>query len=270
MSKGALVKPSLPVLALCVLCLNACSNDLNSDSATAADAEQASPVTAESFTPRELTLADMPPDVQEGSWARLPTVRRDTLSPDDQQRFDMLVNPDSRYATGLRGPIGMWMYSPKMAEHMFPASTYLRFGADGQRDQRLTELAILTTASELGSQYLWTSHEPTARNAGLEGEIIELLRFGRPLGRPDALPGLGEREHTIVRIARELVNAPNVSADAFVTAQRLFGNTGVMDLAGLVGFYTTVNYTVKTFDVQRNPGSLLLLPTRPLGRADPR
>jgi hypothetical protein len=43
-----------------------------------------------------------------------------------------------------------------------------------------------------------------------------------------------------------------------------------MDLAGLVGFYTTVNYTVKTFDVQQNPGSLLLLPTRPLGRADPR
>ena len=42
----------------------------------------------------------------------------------------------------------------------------------------------------------------------------------------------------------------------------LFGNTGVMDLAGLVGFYATINYTVKTFDVQRTPGSLLLLPPR--------
>ena len=256
------MKPILPVLALCLLCLNACGNGVNPNSEAASEPEQASPAPAESFTPHELTVADMPPDIQEGSWARLPTVSRDTLSPDDQRRFDVVVNPDSRYATGLRGPIGMWMYSPKMAEHMFPASTYLRFGADGQRDQRLTELAILTTASELGSQYVWTSHEPTARRAGLEEEIIELLRFGRPLEIPDALPGLGEREHTIVRMARELVNAPKVSAEAFATARDLFGDTGVMDLAGLVGFYTTVNYTVKTFDVQRNPGSLLLLPDR--------
>jgi 4-carboxymuconolactone decarboxylase len=258
------VKPSLPVLALSLLCLNACGNGngVNSDSEAASETEQASTVPAESFTPRELTEADMPPDILEGSWARLPTVSRDALSPDDQQRFDVVVNPDSRYATGLRGPIGMWMYSPKMAEHMFPASTYLRFGADGQRDQRLTELAIVTTASELGSQYVWTAHEPAARRAGLEDEIIELLRFRRPLASPDAMPGLGEREHTIVRIARELVNAPKVSAEAFATARDLFGDTGVMDLAGLVGFYTTINYTVKTFDVQRTPGSLLLLPAR--------
>ena len=255
------MKPSLPVFVACLLCLNGCSGDTTLDS-DADQPEQASPAMAESYTPRELTVADMPPDIHEDSWARLPMVSRDRLSADDQQRFDVVVNPDSRYATGLRGPIGMWMYSPRMAEHMFPASTYLRFGADGQRDQRLTELAILTTASELGSQYVWTAHEPTARNAGLDEEIIELLRFGRPLGDVGALPGLGEIEHTIVRVARELVNAPKVSADAFVTAQRLFGDTGVMDLAGLVGYYTTINYTVKTFDVQRTPGSMLLLAPR--------
>ncbi len=256
------MKLSRPALVLCLLCLNACGTGVNPDSEAVSEQEQASPAPAEPFSPRELTLADMAPDIQEGSWARLPTVSRDTLSPDDQRRFDVVVNRDSRYATGLRGPIGMWMYSPRMAEHMFPASTYLRFGADGQRDQRLTELAILATASELGSQYVWTSHEPSARAAGLDEELIELLRFGRSLEDAGDLRSLGEREHTIVRIVRELVNAPKVSADAFVTAQRLFGNTGVMDLTGLVGFYTTINYTVKTFDVQRNPGSLLLLPAR--------
>ena len=67
-------------------------------------------------------------------------------------------------------------------------------------------------------------------------------------------------ERTIIRVARELVNSPKLSAEAFVEAQRLFGNDGVMDLAGLVGYYTFVNYTLKTFDVQRPPGSQLLLP----------
>ena len=33
-----------------------------------------------------------------------------------------------------------------------------------------------------------------------------------------------------------------------------------MDLTGLVGYYTFVNYTLKTFDLQRTPGSQLLLP----------
>jgi hypothetical protein len=87
------VKPSIPVLALCVLCLNACGNGVNSDSEAASDTEQASAVRVESFTPRELTVADMPSDIQEGSWARLPTVSHDTLSPDDQRRFDVVVNP---------------------------------------------------------------------------------------------------------------------------------------------------------------------------------
>ena len=252
------MKLSYPMLAVCVLSLAACdpAGTVEPDAAS----EPVTPTTAEPFTPREVTTADMPPDIHEDSWARLPTIIRESLDAEDQRAFDIIVNPDSRYATGLRGPIGMWMYSPRMAEHIFPASTYLRYGTDGERDQRLTELAILTTARELDSQYEWTAHEPAARNAGLEEEIIELLRFSRPLADAGALPGLGERERTIIRVARELINDPKVSAEAFVKAQTLFGEEGVMDLTGLIGYYTFVNYTIKTFDVQRMPGSQLLLP----------
>ena len=244
------MKLSYPMLAICVLSLAACT--------AAGDGEPAA--APEPFTPREVTVADIPQDIHEDSWARLPTLSRESLDADDQRAFDIIVNPDSRYATGLRGPIGMWMYSPRMAEHVFPASTYLRYGVDGERDQRLTELAILTTARELDSQYEWTAHEPAARNAGLEEEIIELLRFGRPLADAGALPGLGARERTIIRVARELINEPKVSAETFVEAQTLCGNKGVMDLTGLVGYYTFVNYTLKTFHLQRTPGSQLLLP----------
>ena len=252
------MKLSSPLLAVCVLSLAAC--DAASDVEPEATLEAASPASTEVFTPHEVTTADIPPDIHEDSWARLPTITRESLDADGQRAFDIVVHPESRYATGLRGPIGMWMYSPRMAELMFPASNYLRYGADGERDQRLTELAILTTARELDSQYEWSAHEGLARNAGLEEEIIELLRFGRPLPSSGALPGLGEQETAIIRVARELVNEPKVSAEAFAAAQALFGNDGVMDLTGLVGYYTFVNYTLKTFDVQRTPGSQLLLP----------
>jgi|TARA_B100002003_G_scaffold236818_1_gene253213 4-carboxymuconolactone decarboxylase len=254
------VKLSLPLLAVCILSLAACDAAVVVEApGPTATPEPATPNPTEPFTPREVTTADIPPDIQEDSWARLPTITRESLDADGQRAFDVIVNPDSRYDNGLRGPIGMWMYSPGMAEHLFPASTYLRYGADGNRDQRLTELAILTAARALDSQYEWSAHEGLGRNAGLEEEIIELLRFGESVDGA-AVPGLGDKERTIVQMVRELIHEPKVSAETFETGRRLFGETGLMDLAGLVGHYTIVNYTLKTFDVQRTPGSRLLLP----------
>lgn len=214
----------------------------------------------EAFTPREVTPADIPSDIHEDSWARLPTIQREDLDAEGQRVFDIIVNPDSRYSTGLRGPIGMWMYSPPMAEHLFPASSYLRFGADGTRDQRLAELAILTAARSLDSQYEWSAHEGLGLQAGLEEEIIDLVRHDRPVAEGEGLPGFGEVERTIVQATRELIREPKLSRETFEAAQRLLGNQGIMDLAGLIGHYTLVNYTLKAFDVQRPPGSRLLLP----------
>lgn len=247
-------------LVLCSVFVVACGAPVTEEAPAPTTAEPTSPSASEVFVPREVSPADIPADIQEDSWARLPTIARESLGAEGQRVFDIIVNPDSRYGTGLRGPIGMWMYSPRMAEHIFPASTYLRYGADGQRDQRLTELAILATARELDSQYEWSAHEPLGRTAGLEDEIIALVRSGEPLTDNTALPGLGEPERTIIRVARELVNEPKLSREAFEAAQRLFGNEGVMDLTGLIGYYTFVNYTLKTFDVQRAPGTQLLLP----------
>ena len=246
------------VAALGALSLAACahSDTLDPDVTEAGDtqAEQTP------FTPREVVPGDIPSDIQEDSWARLPTIARESLDADARRVFDLIVNPDSRYAGGLRGPIGMWMYSPRMAEHIFPASTYLRYGADGTRDQRLTELAILATARELDSQYEWSAHEPAARTAGLEDEIIDFVRYNQPLIEASTVPSLGAPERAVIQVARELINEPKLSSEAFAAAQALFGNEGVMDLAGLIGYYTFVNYTLKTFDVQRTPGSQLLLP----------
>ena len=249
-----------PALVLCSVFVVACGAPVAEVAPEPATAAPTSPPAAEVFVPREVSPADIPADIQEDSWARLPTIARDALEADGQRVFDIIVHPESRYSTGLRGPIGMWMYSPRMAEHVFPASTYLRYGADGQRDQRLTELAILATARELDSHYEWSAHETLARTAGLEDEIIAMVRSGEPVADSATAPGLGERERAIIRVARELVNDPKLSREAFETAQRLFGNEGVMDLTGLIGYYTFVNYTLKTFDVQRAPGTQLLLP----------
>lgn len=152
----------------------------------------------------------------------------------------------------------MWVYSPLMAEHIFPASTYLRFGTE--KDQRLTELAILATAREVRSQYEWSAHEPAGLRAGLEPEIIDLVRRRADLDSAGDVAGLGDQERTIIQVTREVLSEEKVSPDTFRQAIELFGERGVMDLAGLVGYYGFVNVTLKTFDVQLAPGRERLLP----------
>ncbi len=195
----------------------------------------------------------LPADIIEDSMARLPTLdRARDLDAYGQRVFDIIVNPESRYADGLRGPVGMWMYSPQMAEHIFPASTYLRFGT--QFDQRLTELAILTTAREVNSQYVWTQHEGNATEAGLDDEIIEIVKHRR------SPAGVGDAETTIIEFGRQVLGSEKLSAETFANALELFGEQGVMNLAGLMGYYSFVAITVKTFDVQLALDQERLLP----------
>ena len=255
------MKTNHVILAACIAALTAVVGI--AAAGAGAPFEEAGSAQEETFTPHVVTAEDIPPGIHEDSWARVPRITRESLDADGRRAYDVIVNPDSRYASGLRGPIGMWMNSPLMAEHLFPASSYLRFGADGNRDQRLAELAILTAARALNSQYEWSAHETAGRNAGLEEEIIELLRWDTPLADAGELPGLNEPERTIIRVVRELIREPKLSDEAFEAAQRIFGNRGLMDIAGLIGHYTLVNYTLKAFDVQRPPGSELTLPMLP-------
>ena len=75
-----------------------------------------------------------------------------------------------------------------------------------------------------------------------------------------SIEGFGEIEQTLVQFTRELVSEEKVSTPTFNKAIELFGNEGVVDIVGLVGYYNFVAMTLKAFDVQRPVGSELLLP----------
>ncbi len=204
-----------------------------------------------------VTDADIPPDIhRDDSWARLPLPVRDELDADGQRAFDVITESYEGRSGGPRGALAMWLYSPLMADHMYPFRSYLRFGTD--LDQRLTELAILVVTREVRSQFLWTAHEPLALKAGLEPEIIDVVK--RRAALDASPPGLGDKEQVIVEFTREVLTEERVSSATFARARELFGEKGVMDLAGLIAYYNFVNITFKTFDIQLAPGSERLLP----------
>ena len=207
-----------------------------------------------------LTAADLPPDIHDDSRSRLPRVQREALDAVGQDAFDTYVRPGTGYETGLRGPIGMWMHSPVLAKAMFDVRQRVRYGS--AKDQRLTELTILTTAREIDNQYIYTAHEPAASREGLEQGIIDIVRFREPLDDSREVDGLGEAERVIIAFTRELIHEEKVSPETFARAIDVFGNEGVMDLTGLIAYYNFTGMTIRAFDVQREPGSDRLLPVR--------
>jgi len=200
----------------------------------------------------------IPDDIHMDSLARLPQVQRENLNTLGRSAFDTYVRPGTGYETGLRGPVGMWMHSPVLAEAVFDLRQRVRYGTP--KDQRLTELIILTTAREISNQYEWSAHEPLGQAAGLEQDIIEVIKYRKDLDSLPSIEGFDEIEQTLVQFTRELVSEEKVSTPTFNKAIELFGNEGVVDIVGLVGYYNFVAMTLKAFDVQRPVGSELLLP----------
>ncbi len=239
------------LVALMMLAVSGCGSD-----------SAVEPVDEQQFAnliiPPPVTEQDIPGDIYRDSWARLPAVQRSELSEEGAAIYDMLTSPGAGYENGLRGPLGMWMYSPEMAAGAWQLRQRVRYGT--AKDQRLTELTIISTAREISNQYEYSAHEPLGRVAGLEEEIMDFVKYRRPMSEADGIPGMGDVEKTIIRFTREVISEPKVSQETFAQAVELLGEEGVMDLTGLIGYYNFVAMTLKAFDVQRQPGSALLLP----------
>ncbi len=139
-----------------------------------------------------------------------------------------------------------------MAAPLHEVNQYLRFEAG--LDAAVRELAILVTARENECQFEWAAHEPAALEAGLGGDVIEIVRHRRDTS------GLGETEAAVIRLGREIFADHLVSSDTFAAALRLFGRRGLVDLVALMGQYAATAAVLIAFDQQLRPGQEPPLP----------
>ena len=204
------------------------------------------------------TVERVPDDILPETMARLPQVNREALDAVGLQAYDTYVRPGTGYGNGPRGPVAMWLHSPVLAEAIFDVRQRVRYGTT--KDQRLTELIILSTAREINNQYEWSAHEPLAQSAGLQQEIIEIIKYRRDLEGLPAIAGLGATEILLIQFTRELVSEEKVNSFTFSRAIEEFGEEALMDIVGLIGYYNFVAMTLKAFDVQRPIETELLLP----------
>ena len=170
--------------------------------------------------------------------ARMPELtRREDVPEEAHHIFDAIV----RSRGGVRGPLAVLLHSPEVAARVAHLGAYLRFESSLPAPDR--ELAIITSAREIESEYEWASHAPLAREAGVREEVINIV------GRRGNLDELNEREATVVRYTQELLRQRRISNTVFEAARRQLGNRGVMELTATVGYYAMVAYVLFACEV---------------------
>ena len=188
----------------------------------------------------------LPKDIHPDTGNRFPAVKREELNEAGKKLYD------TRGAADAFGPGAIRLYSPPLAAGMTGVNDYLR--RKSGLDPRLVELAILVTAREMDSEYVWTAHEPNAKKAGLAQEIIDTVKYRRPSTT------LGEKEAVIVQLGRDSISKHKVASDTFARAVKLFGNQGVVNIVSLMGDYAATTILLNVSDQHVRPKDKSLLP----------
>jgi 4-carboxymuconolactone decarboxylase len=151
------------------------------------------------------------------------------------------MTPDQRAAAeevasgrrgALIGPFIPAVRSPEFMRRLQRLGEYLRY--DNALPRKLSEMAILLTARTWMQEFEWHVHAPIARQAGLSEQTIDAIAAGR---RP---PGMMAEEAVVHAFFEELQTSRTVGDATYGRALAAFGEAGVIDLVGIIGYYSTL------------------------------
>ena len=192
----------------------------------------------------------MPSDIDPQSGMRLPLPRREDLDDAGKRTYDRANTPGASIV-GLHGPAGARLYS-KISEPLGAINRYLRFEAG--ISPRIREIAILTTAREMDSQFEWVAHEPEALKEGVPANVIDVIKHRR------ATAGLDEADAAVIELGRQIWRDHKVTSETFAATKKLFGPHKLVDLVLLMGNYAGTAALLAAVDMQLHKGKEPLLP----------
>ena len=139
------------------------------------------------------------------------------------------------------GPFQLLIRAPEICEYASKLGEHLRWGTS--LPDRLSELAIITTARFWRAQYEWYAHAPLAEKAGVPAAAIEAIRTG---GTPVFT---ADDERLVYRVCSEIFRTQRLSDQSFSEAVAAFGERGVVEIVSIIGYYTLIGNTLNVFQV---------------------
>ncbi len=170
---------------------------------------------------------------------RFTTLTAGAMTPEQQQVADA-IQAGPRGA-GLRGPFNALLRSPELCDLVQRVGAFVRFGTS--IPARLNEMAIIMAGRKWTAQYEFHAHRRLAIEAGLKPDIADAIAAGTP---PTSM---AEDEAVVYDFVSELLATGQVSDGAFARVKAAFGERGVMDLVGAVGYYSLVSMVLNVAQV---------------------
>ena len=150
------------------------------------------------------------------------------------------------------GPFQLLIRAPEICGHASALGEHLRWGTS--LPDRLSELAIITTARFWRAQYEWYAHAPLAEKAGVPAAAIEAIRT-------DGTPVFAAQDEALVyRICSEIFRTRRLSDGSFNEAVAALGENGLVEVIAIIGYYTLIGNTLNVFQVGLPAGEKLPFP----------
>jgi 4-carboxymuconolactone decarboxylase len=112
-------------------------------------------------------------------------------------------------------------------------------------------LAAMTVAREFDAVYVWGAQTGGARRLGVPEATITAIRENHSRGIPP-------EDAEIVEFTRQLLRKHRVDDVAFRSLHGRFGNDGLIQLTGAIGYYSMLAMTVNTCELEPAPGAEVL------------
>ena len=163
---------------------------------------------------------------------------RDELSQEQKALFDSIA---STRGGVVPTPFHVLAESPQLASLTQALGAFCRYRSG--LSPKLSELAVLVTAAHWGADYEFAVHAPEALKAGLPQAVIDALREGNTPSFDDGDSQLIYEFATVFYATRD------VPDELFEAAVARFGRRRVVELAGLLGYYSGLAMLLRIFRV---------------------
>jgi len=178
---------------------------------------------------------------------RLPVLTEDKLDAAQRALLESLRAGPRGARVKLGGPFGVYMHAPQYGEITQQLGAFVRFKTS--IEPRLSEFAILCIARIWRAQYEWHAHAPIAEQAGVSPEAIRDIKAGR------APKKAAKDERAIFDFVQEIHKTRRVSERNYKRVQGFLGDRGVVELVGILGYYTGVSMVLNVFNVPLPEGT---------------
>ena len=169
---------------------------------------------------------------------------REELNDAQRKVFDAIV---AGPRGSVPGPLAAWLPRPEFMDRAQRLGEYTRYQTSLGR--QISELVVLIVARFWGAEFEWWAHKPMAIEAGLSPEVVEQIRLGQ-------VPIFNDADlATVYEFAIRLLENREIDDSLFNRTKDSVGEGGVVDLVGILGYYSLVSFTIKTFRVPLPEGA---------------